>query len=338
MLGIGSTHDQLQTELTTVLERTVDGMEKLSGFLDALEKLASTSLHLFTCGDEVLKLSLGVRLQRVEDSISAARLVCPLLLRFKRDAGAFFFPSLHNVDVIVAELDKYICTAEKICTTMEKRMDPHFRLVYLFQEKSVSGFIDKFCEHHPRMLQVLNDIEDSAIQLDNMKFGSNISKVAGNSLGAIGGALATVGLALAPVTAGLSLGLTAVGAGLGITSAVNTAVTTVTEITVNTVQQKKASEGIQGLLQDMKSIQDCLDEKLASTSLLMFTGGDEVLKLSLHGISLQSVADSISVARLFKRDAGAFFRPSLHNVAVFVTELDRYIHTTEKLCTIVEKS
>lgn len=139
-------------------------------------------------------------------------------------------------------------------------MDPHFRLVFLFQEKSVSGFVDKFCEHHSRMVQFLKNIEDSAIQLDKMKFGSHISKVAGNSLGAIGGVLAGLGVALAPVTAGLSLALTGVGAGLGITSAANTAVTLVTEITVNNMQQKKANESLQVILQDMKSIQECLDE------------------------------------------------------------------------------
>lgn len=121
MLHFGSTREQLETELATVLGKTVAGMEKLSSFLDVLEKLASTSLPVFTGGDEVLKLSLGVRLQRVEDSISAARLVCPLLLQFKRDAGTVFSPSLNNVDVFVTELSKYIRTTEKICTRMEKR-------------------------------------------------------------------------------------------------------------------------------------------------------------------------------------------------------------------------
>ena len=108
-------------ELTTVLENTLEGIEELTYFLDAVEKLAATSLHVFTGGEKVVKLSLGICLQRVEDSISAARLVCPLLLQFKRHAGVFFHPSLHNVAVFVAELDKYIHTTEKICTTMEIR-------------------------------------------------------------------------------------------------------------------------------------------------------------------------------------------------------------------------
>ncbi|KAG7269871.1 hypothetical protein CRUP_033238, partial [Coryphaenoides rupestris] len=540
----GSKRKVVETELATVLKNTLKGVEELTYFLDALEKLASTSLHVFTGGDEVLKLSLhGISLQSVVDSISAARL-------FKRDASAFFHPSLHNVAVFVTELDRYIRTTEKLCTIVEKRNDQNFRLVYLFQQKSMSGFVNQFSDCHDRMLQFLHDVEDCAIQLDKMKKGSRISSVAGSSVGATGGILTIIGLALAPVTAGVSLGLVMGGVALGITSGVNSAVTTITEVVVNKVQQTRASEGLQSFMQDMKSIQECLDEvtnqreetlgedygnafvsgakvggsvgtigkgidvlvdgledvgqaalkgpaalsksaragfitlnalflgldiffickdsislangdksevseflrarvallrseinawqtmcnslhcgmpesewghsaleqplnllkettedhidiftickdsislakgdksevseflrarwvhwrqwwmprggglflnllvwespvvafreefkqsmagKLASTSLLVFTGEDEVLKLSLHGISLQSVADSISVARLFKRDAGAFFRPSLHNVAVFVTELDRYIRITEKLCTIVEK-
>ncbi|KAK0155293.1 Apolipoprotein L3 [Merluccius polli] len=300
MLSSGSKHEKLVKELATLLKNTVEGIEKLTYFLDAVEKLAATSLHVFTGGEEVVKLSLGICLERVKDSISAARLVCPLLLQFKRDAGVFFHPSLHNVAVFVAELDKYIHTTEKICTTMEIssttgfghkrfkqpsvhfaknvkedviqgilshvktlsiiRMDQNFRLVYLFQEKSTSGFVNQFSECHARMLRFLGDMEASAIQLDRMKFGSKISSVAGSSVGVIGGILTIVGLALAPVTAGVSLGLTMGGLGLAVTSGANAVVTTTTEIAVNKAQQTKASEGIQSFMQDVISIQECLDE------------------------------------------------------------------------------
>ena len=117
-----SKYEELETELATVLKNSLEGVERLTFFLDALEKLASTSLHVFTGGDEVLKLSLhGISLQDVAGSISAARLVCPLLLQFKRDAGAFFRPSLHNAPVFVTELDRYIRKTEKLCTIVEKR-------------------------------------------------------------------------------------------------------------------------------------------------------------------------------------------------------------------------
>ncbi|CAL8275082.1 unnamed protein product [Lota lota] len=296
----GRKREALEEELATVLKNTVEGMEKLTHFLDAVEKLAVTSPHVFTGGEEVVKLSPGICLDSVEDIISAARLVCPLLLQFKRDAGVFFQPSLHNVAVFVAELDKYIHTTEKICKTMETsstigfghkrhrqplvdfaeglmeddlqrtlshmetlsviRKDQNFRLVYLFQEKAVLGFVNQFRECHPRMLQFLDDMESCAVQLDRMNMGYKISSVAGSSVGAIGGVLAIVGLALAPVTVGVSLGLTFGGVGLGITSGVNSLVTTVTEIAVNKAQQKRASEGLQSFMQDVDTIQACLDE------------------------------------------------------------------------------
>ncbi|KAG7272098.1 hypothetical protein CRUP_008278 [Coryphaenoides rupestris] len=110
------------------------------------------------------------------------------------------------------------------------------------------------------MLQFLDDVEDSAIQLDKMKKGSRISNIAGSSVGATGGILTIIGLALGPVTAGVSLGLTLGGVSLGITSGVNSAVTTITEVAVNKAQQTRAREGLQSFMQDMKSIQECLDE------------------------------------------------------------------------------
>ena len=113
--------EELEKELATVLMNTLEGVKKLTDFLDAVEKLALTSLQVFTGVEEVVKLSVGISLESVEDIISAARLVCPLLLRFKRDAEVFFTPSLHNVAIFVDELDKYIRTTEKICKTMDAR-------------------------------------------------------------------------------------------------------------------------------------------------------------------------------------------------------------------------
>ena len=81
--------DEKQKTLATVLKNTLEGVEKLTCFLDAVEKLAVTSLQVFMGGEEVVKLSLGFSLESVKDIILAAQLVCPLLLHFKRDAEVF---------------------------------------------------------------------------------------------------------------------------------------------------------------------------------------------------------------------------------------------------------
>uniref|UniRef100_A0A3Q0SQL5 Apolipoprotein L n=1 Tax=Amphilophus citrinellus TaxID=61819 RepID=A0A3Q0SQL5_AMPCI len=99
--------------------------------------------------------------------------------------------------------------------------------------------------HKPFEVPKLENVEAMKHQLeryiDNMDKGAKISSVAGSSVGAVGGVLSIVGLALVPFTAGVSLALTMTGVGLGITSAVNSAVTTGTEIGVNDVQELQDS-------------------------------------------------------------------------------------------------
>ncbi|CAB1452234.1 unnamed protein product [Pleuronectes platessa] len=83
-------HATLQEELDAVLKDTLVGLAKLECFLDAVEKLAVTSLLVFTEN------------------------------QFKRDAKVFFLPRLQNVEVLSYELDKYIRTTQTICETFGK--------------------------------------------------------------------------------------------------------------------------------------------------------------------------------------------------------------------------
>ncbi|XP_074511980.1 apolipoprotein L2-like [Sebastes fasciatus] len=291
---------ELEKELAAVLKDTLRGLEKLHCFLDAVENLAVTSLHVFMEENQGLHLPEGISLEQVQVVIITAREICPLLVKFKRDESVFFLPKLQNVEVLSYQLNRYIQTTQKICEKLEKssfsdfclnmnarplvdldvdlseddiqrmlhhinqldeiRMNQSFRTVFLFQEEPCSGFISKFSERKPRMLQFLEDLEENAVQLDRMNMGAKISSVAGSSVGAAGGVLSIVGLALGPVTAGASLILTMTGLGLGITSGVNRLVTTGTEICVNHKHQKKASETFQSFMEDVQCFQDCLEE------------------------------------------------------------------------------
>uniref|UniRef100_A0A667Z3S1 Uncharacterized protein n=1 Tax=Myripristis murdjan TaxID=586833 RepID=A0A667Z3S1_9TELE len=133
------------------------------------------------------------------------------------------------------------------------RMDQHFRLVFLFQDVPCSEFISEYSERKPRILRFLSDLEETAVKLDEMKLGADISGVTSSSVGAVGGVLSIIGLILAPFTAGASLGLTLTGAGLGITSGVTAVVTTTTESEVNHVADT-AVTGVCGAGEILKDI------------------------------------------------------------------------------------
>ncbi|KAM9472166.1 uncharacterized protein apol isoform 2-T2 [Salvelinus alpinus] len=306
-----SRREELEKELGAVLKDTLGGLEKLDYFLHAVECLAVTCLLVFE-ENRFLCLPQGTSPASVQAVIIAARMACPLLIYFKRDAKAFFIPNLLNVEVLAFQLDRYIQISQQVCKRMEKglqirpqpesklgsvsqmmfwkkrndipvvnlgdvseesiqnmlqhlnqlsetRMDPYVRLTFLFQG-AAQRFIGRFSQRRPRMEQFLTELEENAVQLDRMKLGAKISSVAGSSVGAAGGILSIVGLALTPVTAGVSLALTIAGVSLGVTSGVNSITTGITEMKVNSIHEKKASKVFQNFMEDVESLQECLED------------------------------------------------------------------------------
>ncbi|XP_070704232.1 apolipoprotein L2-like [Pempheris klunzingeri] len=348
-------------ELAAVLKDTLGDLEELDRFLDAVEKLSVTSLHVFKEENQVLHLPKGINPEHVQVVIIAARLICPLLLEFKRDASVFFLPKLQNVEVLSYQLDKYIQTTQKICETMDKsssfdfcqkmnketlveldedlsgddiqrmlshitqldeiRMDPYFRMVFLFQEVKCSGFINEFSKRQPRMLQFLKDLEERAVQLDRMNKGAKISSVAGSSVGVVGSILSIVGLALIPVTAGVSLGLTLGGAGLGLITGVNTAVTGVTEFAVNKTQKNKANTVLQNFMKDVQILQDSLDQARQPAANIQLKAEYAKLKSVLFpvgsvGLNINSLVKDASAAKVVAQEGKA-----LRNVPRVASEI-----------------
>ncbi|XP_051572920.1 uncharacterized protein LOC127451905 isoform X3 [Myxocyprinus asiaticus] len=302
-----SRYQELEKELGAILKDTLEGLEKLDHFLDAVEKLTVTSLFVFT-GQSFLPK--GESPASVRAVITAARMACPLLIHFKRNSKDFFLPVLSNVDVLAFQLDKYICTTQQLCERMEKKsksvlwsggfhewkkgevvkfslnlsensmqkMLEHLKKLWEIRmdqhtrltfmfQKDALYFIGLFSQCHSRMELFLSDLEGSAVQLDRMKMGASISTVAGSSVGVAGGVLSIVGLALAPVTAGVSLALTITGVSLGVTSGVNSLVTGITEAAVNNHHGKNAQSIFQRFMDDVQKILDCL-EKASSTERL----------------------------------------------------------------------
>lgn len=174
----------------------------------------------------------------------------------------------------------------------------------MFQEDEFS-FIREFGERRDGMLAFLDAVEESADQLDRMHLGSRISSIASSSVGATGGVLTIVGLALAPVTAGVSLTLTMTGIGLGITSGVNTIVTTATEAGVNRTQNKKANDALQSFMTDVEVLYDCLDRfamKKTSEAELSAAIGKVTFKLFTLTRAVDGLVDAVSAFRMFKAE------------------------------------
>uniref|UniRef100_A0A8C6TG04 Uncharacterized protein n=1 Tax=Neogobius melanostomus TaxID=47308 RepID=A0A8C6TG04_9GOBI len=144
-------------------------------------------------------------------------------------------------------------------TGLHWEMDEHSRLLFLFQEEH-KVFMEEFKERNEMMLQFLRDVEACAVQLDDMKKGSQISNVVGSSVGLASGILSIVGLVSIPATGGVSLILGGVVAGLAALSGANSIVTTVTEAGVNHHQQKKANESFEKFMENVNVIQNSLNE------------------------------------------------------------------------------
>uniref|UniRef100_A0A3Q2QBC2 Uncharacterized protein n=1 Tax=Fundulus heteroclitus TaxID=8078 RepID=A0A3Q2QBC2_FUNHE len=139
-------------------------------------------------------------------------------------------------------------------------MDEHFRIKFLFQKVSSEDFIESCDDQLQRMKDFLNELEECANQIDRVNRGAKISSKTTLVGGITGCALSVAGVALSPVTAGLSLGLTVAGVSMGAVSSTGKLVTTLTEIGINRSQLKKAVDVLKSFVEDFQMIQYCLNQ------------------------------------------------------------------------------
>uniref|UniRef100_A0A3Q2UHJ6 Apolipoprotein L n=1 Tax=Fundulus heteroclitus TaxID=8078 RepID=A0A3Q2UHJ6_FUNHE len=199
-------------------------------------------------------------------------------------------------------------------------MDEHFRMEFLFQKVSSDDFIKIVDGQLPKMLQFIDELVECAVKLDSMNKGAKISSVVGSSVGAVGGVLSIVGLALIPVTAGVSLGLTIAGASMGVTSGTNSLVTTLTEIGVNYTQQKKANKAFQNFMEEFQKIQECLSEVMKQSTDTLEPGMIDLVvgvgKAVNNVCGIKSSAGTIADAASALKATGASDVPDLGQAAV----------------------
>lgn len=113
----------LEEELAAVLKETDSGLQELDEFLDAVEKLAFTSLHVFR--ENKLRLPAGISLDVVQAMIGAAQRSCRLRVMLMLDSEEFFTPRLQNVEVLIIQLNKFIIISQLMCDWMATRYVEH---------------------------------------------------------------------------------------------------------------------------------------------------------------------------------------------------------------------
>ncbi|XP_041634046.1 uncharacterized protein LOC121503620 [Cheilinus undulatus] len=340
---------KLERDLAVVLRDSLCGLEKLNVFLEAVENLAVTSLHVFQEGNQVLNLPDGIRLEHVQDFITAVQQICPQLLKFKRDASTFFLPKLDNVEELMHQLDRYIQTAENICGELEMscsnlfqtipkhtdvildedltddgvqrmldhidklaaiRMDPDFRLVFLFRDGPRPHFIDQFNEQENEMLQNLKNLEETADNLDCVNRAILRSKIGGSLVTFIGNVLSIIGFSLIPETAEVSLDFTIAGMACSVGGSIIGLLFIFIETIIICKQQKKFEEVFKSFMKDVKSVQNILEEM---PTLNVETEGNDTdccscrwldtgMKAVSLGYTIKSVVDAAFDIWLYKEE------------------------------------
>uniref|UniRef100_A0A3B3ZSW2 Uncharacterized protein n=1 Tax=Periophthalmus magnuspinnatus TaxID=409849 RepID=A0A3B3ZSW2_9GOBI len=299
-----------ELEMGAVLEKTLAGLKDLQSFLEAVERLVASSVHVF----------MQQKNPEVYGVVLSCHVMAPLLLLFKKDNELFFEAKVPNKQVFQKQLNSYIRTARILwegfkqspldninlnppqihledvseediqrmlsqiqlslsVSSSVSRADPQFRMLCLFQGKS-SKFRQMLSELKPQMEECLGQLEECAQKLDSMNHGARISGVVSSSAGIAGGILSILGVIAIPVTAGTSLALTAAGVGIGATSGIQGIVTTAVEHGVNNTQNDRAKEVYEKCMKLMKqmqqSVHDIIHEHFQGLS-------HDVLKESLIG-------------------------------------------------------
>ncbi|KAM7317264.1 hypothetical protein ACRRTK_023566 [Alexandromys fortis] len=112
--------------------------------------------------------------------------------------------------------------------------------------KDASPEKKRFLEVYPRVKRELEEsirkLHALADKIDKVHRDCTITQVVASSTGAASGVMTILGLALAPVTAGVSLGLSATGLGLGAAAAVTSVSTTIVEAVSTASVEAEASE------------------------------------------------------------------------------------------------
>uniref|UniRef100_A0A8C2ZGK9 Apolipoprotein L, 1 n=1 Tax=Cyclopterus lumpus TaxID=8103 RepID=A0A8C2ZGK9_CYCLU len=125
-------------------------------------------------------------------------------------------------------------------------------------QKGIRVFNKLFSERAEILWQHVIDLNGIADGLDKFSKNTKIAQITGGSTSAIGGVATITGLALAPVTMGISLIVTAVGLGVATAGGLTSAGAGISNQVNNSMDRKKVEKIVQDYQEKMVDLNKCL--------------------------------------------------------------------------------
>lgn len=125
-------------------------------------------------------------------------------------------------------------------------------------QKGIRVFNKLFSERAESLWQHVIDLNSIADGLDKFSKNTKIAQITGGSTSAIGGVATIAGLALAPVTMGTSLIVTAVGLGVAAAGGLTSAGAGISNQVNNSMDRKKVERIVQDYQEKMVDLNKCL--------------------------------------------------------------------------------
>ncbi|XP_046882663.1 apolipoprotein L1 isoform X2 [Hypomesus transpacificus] len=162
----------------------------------------------------------------------------------------------------------------------EKEEAKAFALTAEKVQKGIRVFNKLFSERAESLWQHVIDLNTIADGLDRFNKNTKIAQITGGSTSAIGGVATIAGLALAPVTFGTSLIVTAVGLGIATAGGLTSAGAGISNQVNNSLDRKKVEHIVEDYQEKMADINKCMKFiKQGIENLRKF----DVLKIKNHG-------------------------------------------------------
>ncbi|KAM6989953.1 apolipoprotein L1 [Tautogolabrus adspersus] len=125
-------------------------------------------------------------------------------------------------------------------------------------QKGIRVFNKLFSERAESLWMHVIDLNSIADSLDKFSKNTKIAQITGGSTSAIGGVATIAGLALAPVTMGVSLIVTAVGLGVATAGGLTSAGAGISNQVNNSMDRKKVEKIVQDYQEQMVDLNKCL--------------------------------------------------------------------------------